>query len=104
MARAPDDWDLRPRGRRRLIGRPPVALIVSRSFGDREFKAAGGAAGDLVTATPDVQELELSERHRYVVLMSDGLSDVMTDDEAGGVARAAETALRRASNNFSADI
>lgn len=61
------------------IGKEPVALAVSRSLGDRDFKAVTGKA--LLVATPSVRSIELSPSCKFIVLMCDGISDVMSNEQ-----------------------
>lgn len=88
-----------------LIGKRPVAMAVSRSLGDRDFKAVTQRK-DLITASPDVRCFDLDASHAFIVLMSDGVTDAMSNqqiaefvdqvrDEADpqGGARAAAAAL-----------
>lgn len=63
-----------------MIGKPPVALAVCRALGDREFKAVTGG-GDVVTATPEVQCIHLTEEHAFLTMMSDGVTDVLSNEE-----------------------
>lgn len=62
------------------IGKDPVAMAVSRSLGDRDFKKVTRGA-DIISATPEVKRLDLDQSHRFVVLMSDGITDVMMNQE-----------------------
>lgn len=61
------------------ISKEPVALAVSRSLGDREFKAVTGK--ELLVARPSVQVVHLNESCKFITLMCDGISDVMTNEE-----------------------
>lgn len=54
-----------------------------RGFGDYGFKGVGG---DLVIPTPHVNELELSADDELLLLVSDGITDVMRDDSMMEVA------------------
>ncbi|KAH7316074.1 hypothetical protein KP509_21G077400 [Ceratopteris richardii] len=56
----------------RLLGR----LEVSRAFGDRQFKKVG------VSAVPDVNSFEISERERFMILGCDGLWGVFGPSDA----------------------
>lgn len=96
----------------------PVALAVSRSLGDRGFKFGpdGTERIDLVCCLPEVEHVVLKPgQHRALVLMSDGVTDVMTLDEVGkkvialdGQPKAASVALcqeslkRQSQDNVSA--
>merc|ERR1712196_637568 len=40
------------------IGKPPVAMAVSRSMGDRDFKKATRGS-DIITATPELKVIKL---------------------------------------------
>merc|ERR1712072_1438084 len=63
-----------------VIGKEPVALAVSRSLGDRHFKAVMGS--DLLIATPEVRCYRLDKSHKFLALMCDGITDVMRNEEA----------------------
>lgn len=63
-------------------GRIYGMLGVSRAFGDNDFKTARGEFssrfnGDLVIATPDVVEHDISPQDEFIVLGCDGLFEVM---------------------------
>ncbi|KAL3144636.1 hypothetical protein ABBQ38_001995 [Trebouxia sp. C0009 RCD-2024] len=58
--------------------RPGSGLAVSRSFGDLDFKEPCR----LVECEPDVNHWQLQEADSFAVLASDGLWDVMSDQEA----------------------
>merc|ERR1712072_550034 len=64
-----------------VIGKEPVALAVSRSLGDGEFKAVRSGS-NLLIATPTVRCLRLDKSHKFLALMCDGISDVMRNEEA----------------------
>lgn len=49
-------------------------LAVTRSFGDHSYKR-------YVTAKPFVNRVELNEEAEFVVLASDGVYDVMGDED-----------------------
>lgn len=52
-------------------------LAMSRSLGDTESHAAG------VIPDPEIKQYTLSERDQFMVLASDGIWDVMDEDELG---------------------
>ncbi|KAI5067595.1 hypothetical protein GOP47_0018123 [Adiantum capillus-veneris] len=56
----------------RLLGR----LEVSRAFGDRQFKKVG------VSAVPDVNSFEITEKERFIILGCDGLWGVFGPSDA----------------------
>eukprot|EP01068_Selenidium_serpulae_P018455 Selendium_serpulae@DN6458_c0_g1_i1.p1 len=56
--------------------RPPVALAVSRAFGDREFKT-----NSLMIAEPDITLIELKTNHKFLFMACDGVWDVMNEEE-----------------------
>ena len=66
-------------------GRPAAALAVSRSLGDLDFKEPL----PLVTADPSVSLHVLRPGDAFVVLASDGLWDVLSDQTAVDIAAAA---------------
>lgn len=61
------------------IGKEPVALAVSRSLGDRHFKAVTGK--ELLISTPSVRTVQLDSSAKFVALMCDGILDVMRNEE-----------------------
>lgn len=62
-----------------------AALAVSRSLGDIDFKRPTDTG---VTAEPDINRFELDENINFVILATDGMWDVIRDQEAGDIARA----------------
>ncbi len=61
-------------------------LMVTRSFGDRMFRAVG------VIATPEVSSRTLTASDRYLVAACDGLWDVLKNEEVARIVRAASSA------------
>jgi len=61
------------------IGKEPVALDVSRAFGDREFKATTGKP--LLIPTPGIGSLRLDSSHKFVALLCSGVPNVMSDED-----------------------
>lgn len=59
------------------IGKEPMALNVSRAFGNRDFKAASGKA--LLVSTPGTRVLHLDRSHKFVALVCSGVPQVMPD-------------------------
>jgi serine/threonine protein phosphatase PrpC len=57
-----------------------AALQVTRALGDFDLKASDG-----VTAEPEVVEVPLQEDDQFLILASDGLWDVVSDQEAVGL-------------------
>lgn len=57
-------------------GRVNGMLAVSRALGDHALKDCG------VTGSPDLTEVSLNKRHKFMIVACDGLWDVVTDDEA----------------------
>jgi serine/threonine protein phosphatase PrpC len=57
-----------------------AALQVTRALGDFDLKASDG-----VTAEPEVVEVPLQEEDQFLILASDGLWDVVSDQEAVGL-------------------
>ena len=79
-----------PGGGRGHAGGPPPptirsALAVTRALGDAAFKRPSRH----VIATPDVLRLPLCPQLRFVLLATDGVWDVLSDQEACEVASAA---------------
>jgi hypothetical protein len=61
-----------------------AALQVTRALGDFDLK---GPIDGGVTAVPEVVEFELSEADQFLIMATDGVWDVMRDDEAVGLVR-----------------
>eukprot|EP00933_Yihiella_yeosuensis_P032203 TRINITY_DN2579_c0_g2_i2.p1 TRINITY_DN2579_c0_g2~~TRINITY_DN2579_c0_g2_i2.p1 ORF type:complete len:471 (+),score=132.51 TRINITY_DN2579_c0_g2_i2:59-1414(+) len=59
--------------------REPVALAVSRSLGDRDFKAVTGKA--LLIGKPSVRSLQMNNSARWIALLCDGITDVMRTEQ-----------------------
>lgn len=57
-------------------GRLQGRLEVSRAFGDRQFKKVG------VTAVPDIQSFDVTEREHFIILGCDGLWGVFGPNDA----------------------
>ncbi|KAG2332328.1 hypothetical protein Bca52824_003508 [Brassica carinata] len=68
----------------------PAGLQVTRSIGDDDLKPA-------VTAEPEISETILSPDDEFLVMASDGLWDVMNDEEVIGIIR--DTAAARGSGD-----
>lgn len=75
----------------------PGRLSVSRSFGDlnAKIKKLGGKPG-VVVASPDVFRVKLTDNLDFLVLASDGIFDVLRNDE---VAEVVLVALRACGNS-----
>ena len=54
-------------------GRVGGQLMISRAFGDWEFKPYG------VTSTPHITKIEINDKSKYVILATDGVWDVLDD-------------------------
>ena len=54
-------------------GRIHGRLMVSRAFGDWEFKSYG------VICTPHVTKIDINDNYKYVIMASDGIWDVLDD-------------------------
>ena len=61
---------------KRVIG----ILAVTRSFGDHSYKR-------YVTARPFVQRVELDESSEFIVLASDGVYDVLSDEAVSDIVK-----------------
>jgi pyruvate dehydrogenase phosphatase len=58
-------------------------MQVSRSIGDVHLKAVDhSGAGGVLSAEPSLHERQLSADDRFLIFASDGLWDVMSDQEA----------------------
>ncbi len=69
-----------PREQDVLPGKPSFGLAVARAFGDTHWKAAG------VCAAPDVTLRRVRPDDAFLLLCSDGVTDVMSGQEAVSVA------------------
>jgi len=74
-------------------------LAVSRSFGDlllkeaEKFECLGVKPGGLVTCVPEIRIMPLNpDTDRFVVLASDGVWDVITNEDAVGICAAQKSA------------
>lgn len=68
--------------------RLPAGLAISRSLGDLDFKGEGGpgSTGAGVTADPTVGRVRLGPADDVLILASDGLWDVLSDQQACDIA------------------
>jgi len=64
-----------------LIGKWPVAMAVSRSLGDRDFKSVTGGGQDVISGIPEVQCIHLDKSHKFLALMCDGVTDAMSNED-----------------------
>eukprot|EP00966_Prymnesium_polylepis_P096260 2230548-Prymnesium_polylepis.1 len=64
-----------PRTRRAPAAHPPRTRRSTRSLGDGLGKLVG------VSAVPEVYEIPVSDRTAYLLLCSDGITDVISDQE-----------------------
>jgi len=62
------------------MGDRPMQLNYSRAFGGKDLKMYG------LSVHPDVKTIQLKKSHRVVVLASDGLWDVVSQERACRVA------------------
>jgi serine/threonine protein phosphatase PrpC len=69
-----------PRQEDMLPGRPIFGLAVARSFGDAHWKSVG------VCAAPDVVLRRLQPTDAFLLLCSDGVTDVMSGQQAVNLA------------------
>jgi len=78
----------------------PMRLAVSRSLGDQKFKQLEHTEGEaqdekyplqLVSAEPNIRVRPLKDEDRFVILGTDGLWDVLSDERAAQLVRAAFT-------------
>merc|ERR1712216_873085 len=60
---------------------PPMTLPFSRALGDREFKVPCG----VISGEPEIRTIILQREHRALVLLCDGVSDVMSPEDVCGV-------------------
>jgi serine/threonine protein phosphatase PrpC len=69
-----------PRAEDAVPGRPTYGLAVSRSFGDLHWKGVG------VCASPDVVLRTIQPQDAFLLLCSDGVTDVMEGQQAVNIA------------------
>lgn len=79
-------------------------LAVSRAFGDlllkeaERYNCAGVAPGGLITAVPEIRIFDLQPaQDRFLVLASDGVWDVISNEDAIGICAAEKDVERAAS-------
>ena len=73
-------------------GRVYGQLMLSRAFGDWELKNYG------VSCEPHVVKMEIEEEDKYIVIASDGVWDVMEDDDAYGLYKNANNSRELCNN------
>eukprot|EP00891_Asterochloris_glomerata_P003379 jgi/Astpho2/3379/Aster-x1143 len=71
-------------------GHPATGLAVSRGLGDLQFKEPVR----LVEATPEVTSMQLQPTHQFIMMGSDGVFDVLDDEEVVTTVQAALQAHR----------
>jgi serine/threonine protein phosphatase PrpC len=67
-----------------MNGRVSGKLMVTRSFGDWEQKSFG------VISSPHITKIEINGEHKYVIMASDGVWDVLDDLEVYSLSLEAE--------------
>lgn len=98
----------------------PLAMAVARAFGDQDFKYSLDLTQrqDVICCVPEVEHVALKPgQHRALVLMSDGVTDVMTLEEvckkvrsfdgqpkAGCQAVCSESIKRKSNDNVTAIV
>jgi serine/threonine protein phosphatase PrpC len=65
------------------IAKEPIALAVSRSLGDRDFKDPA----KLLLGTPDVRCVKIDSSSRFFALLCDGVTEVMRNEEVTDLLR-----------------
>ena len=73
-------------------GRVYGQLMLSRAFGDWELKNYG------VSCEPHVVKMEIEEEDKYIVIASDGVWDVMEDDDSYGLYKNANNSKELCNN------
>eukprot|EP01105_Mastigella_eilhardi_P002854 TRINITY_DN1368_c0_g1_i4.p1 TRINITY_DN1368_c0_g1~~TRINITY_DN1368_c0_g1_i4.p1 ORF type:complete len:569 (+),score=164.33 TRINITY_DN1368_c0_g1_i4:154-1707(+) len=68
-------------GLRTKVARIDDRLACSRSIGDPDFKETPGSPDNAVSCYPDVYDLPITDKERFLVLACDGLYDYMTNEE-----------------------
>eukprot|EP01025_Chloroclados_australasicus_P042090 TRINITY_DN4483_c0_g1_i1.p2 TRINITY_DN4483_c0_g1~~TRINITY_DN4483_c0_g1_i1.p2 ORF type:complete len:262 (+),score=33.89 TRINITY_DN4483_c0_g1_i1:288-1073(+) len=65
-------------------GRVNGSLNLSRAIGDMNYKQLKSkpAEEQIVTANPDIEDIELCPEDRFMILACDGIWDILTNDEA----------------------
>lgn len=81
----------------------PCMLAVSRALGDRSLKFGGSVPRGLITEVPDCTYHPYDGSELLVVLMSDGVSDVLEDQAISDVALEAALAAGAATPEEAAD-
>ena len=67
-----------------MNGRVSGKLMITRAFGDWEQKSFG------VISSPHITKIEINSDHKYVIMASDGVWDVMDDLEVYSLSLEAE--------------
>lgn len=68
-----------------MKGRVAGQLAITRAFGDIQIKKYG------VIAIPDIQQFQILPTHQYLIIASDGLWDVCSDEKAVELTKDAKT-------------
>lgn len=65
-------------------GRVNGSLNLSRAIGDMNYKQLKSrpAEEQIVTANPDIREIDLTPEDRFLILACDGIWDILTNEEA----------------------
>ncbi|OEH78562.1 serine-threonine phosophatase 2c [Cyclospora cayetanensis] len=81
-------------GLRKSKGEQPMQLQYSRAFGGKDLKGYG------LSCEPDVRVVRLSDRHKLMILATDGLWDVFSATQAVQIAWAAHQQGKPASRCY----
>jgi len=73
---------IKARGGTVLGGRVQGRIMVSRSFGDMEFKDNDTFEGKYLVCDPDIFCYEITSKSNFIIIASDGLWDVLSNEDA----------------------
>ena len=68
-------------------GRVNGQLMISRAFGDWEYKSYG------VICTPHVTKIDINDKYKYIIMASDGIWDVLDDLDVYKLSLTAENSV-----------
>ncbi|ELP94982.1 protein phosphatase 2C, putative [Entamoeba invadens IP1] len=68
-------------GGRVVNGRVNGDLMISRAFGDTQFKKGNNPEKYIVSATPEITTYDFDGSEEFMIIACDGIFDVMSNDE-----------------------
>eukprot|EP01105_Mastigella_eilhardi_P011747 TRINITY_DN2698_c0_g1_i1.p1 TRINITY_DN2698_c0_g1~~TRINITY_DN2698_c0_g1_i1.p1 ORF type:complete len:477 (-),score=152.94 TRINITY_DN2698_c0_g1_i1:47-1294(-) len=80
-------------GHRCKVARIDGRLACARTIGDPDFKEVPGSPTNTVSCVPDIFEIAVTPKERFLLLGCDGLFDVMTNEQVASFVHAKLDAL-----------